>query len=114
MAALSAGKLRHRIAIERKVETRDATTGEFTYTWANVCCNVPAAIEPLSAREFIASQTPNSEVVARITIRFKSGLDASMRIRRGTTIYNIAGILPDKESGLDYLTIPVTAGTNEG
>jgi len=112
--ALSAGKLRHRITIERKVQTRDATTGEFTNTWAPVCCGVPAAIEPLSARELIAAQTTGSEVVARITIRYRSGLDASMRIRRGTVIYNIAGILPDKESGLDYLTIPVSAGVNEG
>lgn len=112
--SLSAGKLRHRVTIERKVQARNATTGEFTDTWEALYSSVPAAIEPLSARELVAAQTTGSEVIARIVIRYHSGIDASMRVRRGTVIYNIAGVLTDKDSGLEYITLPVSAGVNEG
>lgn len=112
--ALSAGRLRHRIDIQSKQQSQDPVTGEITEAWVTVWPNVPAAIEPLSAREFIAAQAVQSQVVARITIRYRDGLDASMRILHKGKVYNPAGFLADKDSGLEYLTIPVTQGVNQG
>jgi SPP1 family predicted phage head-tail adaptor len=85
-------------------------------TWTTVTGwdSVPAAIEPLSAREFIAAQAVQSAVTARITLRYRAGLDASMRIVHNGTIYNIAGVLADPDSGLEYVTIPVSTGVNNG
>lgn len=123
---IDSGRLRHRVRIERLDYLRDTDddviqnpdTGETSQAWAEVA-TVWAAIEPLSAREFIQSQSTQAQIVARITIRHRSGLDAAMRlvhVRTGLpdVVYNPASFLADKDSGLEYLTIPVTAGVGEG
>lgn len=110
---IEAGRLRHRVLIQRQVQTQDDETGAVTVTWQSVAM-VWAAIEPLSAREFMAAQTTQAETVARIVIRYRTGLDTSMRILHKSNVYNIQGLLPDKDSGLDYITIPVSRGVNDG
>lgn len=109
---LDPGKLRHRIVIEAKTVTQD-TFGDLTETWATFA-TVWAAIEPLSVRDFIASSQVQAGVSARITIRALSGLLPSMRISYRSKVYNIAGILPDKDSGLEYVTLAVSEGVNNG
>lgn len=37
-----------------------------------------------------------------------------MRFVHGSTIYNPEGFLADRESGKEYMTIPVSTGTNSG
>lgn len=108
------GALRHRVDIQSRTNAQDATTGEITPTWSTLYSSVPAQIEPLSVREFMAAQANQSDITTRITIRYRAGLTADMRILHGTTIYNPAGFLPDKESGTEYLTIPCGTGVNEG
>ena len=115
---LEAGRLRHRVKIQRKVESQDSTTGAMNVTWEDVA-TVWAAIEPVSAREFIQSKAYQSEVSARVVIRHREDVTASMRLvhsrpNKADKIYNIEGVLPDKDSGLEYLTLPVSAGVNDG
>jgi SPP1 family predicted phage head-tail adaptor len=104
--------LRHRVLIQQQVTTRDDDGVSYT-TWVDVAM-VWAAVEPLSAREFIQSGQTQAAVTARITIRYRAGLQASMRILHRSQVYNIAGLLPDKVSGLEYITILVSGGANEG
>jgi SPP1 family predicted phage head-tail adaptor len=111
-------KLRHRIDIERQVSRQNAS-GSSDIVWEPVATNVPAEIVPSSVREFISSQAVQSEVVARVVIRHREGLDATMRIvhrrtGRDPVIYNPQGWLPDPDSMLEYLTAPCSAGVNEG
>lgn len=113
MSRIKAGRLRHRIDIDRLVVTANAD-GIRTETWVEHYTGVPAAVEPLSAREFIAAQAVQSAVTKRVTIRFKPDIDASMRIRHGDAIYNIEGVLEDLDSGRSYLTMPVSSGVNDG
>jgi len=122
---IEAGRLRHRVRIEQLENLLDSNggviqdeeTGQVAQEWAEVA-TVWAAIEPLSAREFIQSQATQSQITARIIIRFRDGLNAAMRlvhVRRdiADVIYNPHGFLADKESGLEYLTIPVSTGVSE-
>ena len=122
---LAAGKLRHRILIEQYIALldsngdvlQDPNTGETAMDWTPLA-EVWAAIEPLSAREFIAAQATQSKISARITIRHREDLDASMRLihmRSGGvrgTVYNPHGFLADPVSGLEYMTIPVSTGVS--
>lgn len=110
---MQAGRLRHRVTIQNRVETQDPTTGAIAVSWADVA-TVWAAVEPLSAREFIAAQAAQSQVSARITIRYRAGVTAAMRIVHGATLYNIEGVIPDNRSGREWLTLPVSAGVNDG
>lgn len=113
MSRIKAGRLRHRVDIERLVTYSD-DDGVQSEVWVEHYRNVPAAVEPLSAREFVAAQAVQSGVTKRVTIRFKPDIDASMRIRHGCAIYNIEGVLEDLDSGRSYLTMPVSAGVNAG
>lgn len=110
---MQAGKLRHLITLQRPTRTQDTTTGAITEGWTDVA-TVWAAIEPLSAREFVGSQAVQSEVTTRITIRFRDDVDATMRATYRGKIYNIQAVLPDRETGYDYLTLPCSEGANEG
>lgn len=112
--ALSSGRLRHRITIQEKINTQDPLTGAIVETWADKWVNISAEVKPLSAKEFIAANSVHSQVTARIVIRFLEGIDASMRIIFREKIYNIAGLLPDNVSGLEYITIPVSEVVNKG
>jgi SPP1 family predicted phage head-tail adaptor len=111
---MEAGKLRQRVTIQTPTQTQNATTGEMTTAWTNVHVRIPAAVEPLSVREFLQSQADQSEVSARITIRFRPGLTANMRILYRNKVYNPAGFLEDKDSGREYITIPCKEGVNDG
>lgn len=122
---LAAGRLRHQVSIQRPTPVLDsngdevqADNGEVLREWVEIAL-VWAAIEPLSAREFIQSSTTQAQVIARITMRYRSNIEPTDRlvhIKDGVpaSYFNIAGLLTDKDSGLEYWTVPVSAGVNDG
>lgn len=110
--SIAAGRLRHRVEIQQQVTTINSS-GETVLEWKTLD-TVWAAIEPLSAKEFLAAQQIGSQISTRITIRYRTDIIASMRILQGATVYNIEGVLPDGDSGLEYLTLPCSAGRNDG
>lgn len=112
--ALKAGRLRHRVDIQARQDVQDPVTGEVVPIWTTIWPAVPAAIEPLSVREFIAAQAVQSDISARITIRYRDGLLPNMRVLHNGKIYNPAGWLPDPVRGNEYLTAPCSEGVNEG
>lgn len=122
---LAAGRLRHRILIERYVldlgsngdVIQDPNTGETSSSWVEVA-TVWAEIKPISVREFIAAQATQSKIEARVVMRNRTDLDGALRLvhmvngARGK-VYNPAGFLPDPESGLEYVTAPVSTGVSD-
>lgn len=111
---MRAGKLRHRITFQSPGTTQDPVTGEMVQGWATVWDKVPASVEPLSVKDFIASSAAQSALSARIMIRYRTGVLPSMRILHRGNVYNIQGVMPDADSGLEYITIAVSAGVNNG
>lgn len=113
--SLPAGKLRHRIVIQALTRVEDSN-GDAVESWANL--DTPpetwAGYEPVSVRDFIQSRAEQSEVASRFTVRYRNDLDASMRILFRGQAHNILGVLPDKDSGLEYLTLPCKSGVNPG
>src|SRR5690625_342560 len=109
--ALSAGHLRHRIDLQKNVKTQDAQTGESADKWVTYK-TIWARVEPLSVRDFISAQAAQSQVTARITIRRRSDIEPSHRIKYRGRLHKIVGILEDKESGLEYQTIMVNEGAS--
>ena len=110
---MRSGLLRHDIIIQAKTETQSSTTGEISETWTTFAA-AKASIEPLSVREFVSAQAVQSGVAARIVIRYIDGITAAMRVIHGSDVYNIQGILADKKSGKEYLTLAVSEGVNDG
>lgn len=113
---MRAGKLRHRIDIQHKVAVRDPETGEFAEPqWIAVWEKCPAQVKPLSARDLIAAQAGQSEASARMVIRYRAGVLATMRVLYRGELYSIVGPpLEDPNSGREYLTILVSKGVKDG
>ena len=104
---MRAGELRHRLQLQERIEGQDPITGAIISEW-QIVATVWGKVEPLSVRDFIASGALNSEITTRITIRYRQGVKPTMRIIHGEKIYDIIGVLPDKDSGTEYLTLPCT------
>lgn len=116
---ISAGKLRHRVNIQTVTRTRNATTGEFVDTWVNSATNIPCSIEPLSVSAYLQSKADQSEIKVRVVLRYRAGLDSTVRLVgacgcHSGRIYNPDGWLEDVESGREYVTAPCSEGVNEG
>ena len=109
-----AGQYRHRVDIQDWAEVRDEETGGFVEGWVTTFANVPARIAPASGREFLAAAAIQSEIIARIVIRQRPGLNAKQRILHNGDIYNVHAWLPDQESRRDYCSAPCSRGGNEG
>ena len=113
MPAVGSGDLRHRVELQRPVTTQDAATGAYITNWTTFA-SPWAKIAPMSAREFMQSAANQSEVRGYITIRYRGGVDASMRIVHRGMYYNIFGVIPDPDSGIEHITLPVSEGVNLG
>lgn len=91
---MRAGTLRHRVTVEHRAETRD-DYGGVTTAWTVFASSVPAAILPVSGREFFQAEANQAEVSTKIVMRELAGLLPSMRILHDGQQYNIRAILPD-------------------
>lgn len=112
--AIAAGDLRHRVNIQRRNLQQEPILGEqVLYSWTTIA-TLWAAIEPLSVREFVAASMETSKVTTRITVRALAAINSTMRVVHGDKIYNIHGVLSDRESGREYLTLACSEGVTDG
>ena len=110
---MQAGKLRHMVTLQEPVKEQNPITGAVINTWRDVA-TIWAEVAALSAREFIAAQASQGEVTTRITVRYREDVTRKYRILFRGRVYNIEGALPDPRSGREYLTLPCSAGANDG
>lgn len=91
-----AGGLEQRVKIEQPARGQD-DRGEVTVeAWQHVA-TVWAEIMPVSGREALLSGEYRAGISTRIRIRWLDGLDASMRVLHGETVYGIDAVLPRTE-----------------
>jgi SPP1 family predicted phage head-tail adaptor len=112
MGGLKVGPLRDRVSLQSQ-STILNSNGDQVKIWTEFA-QVWADIHPMSAREFSSAQQMTSNMMGRITIRYRADVNASCRIVKGTTVYNIVGALPDPDTGSEWLTLPISQGINEG
>ena len=62
----------------------------------------------------VAAQAAQSQVTARVVIRHREGIDATMRVMHRGLAHDIQGVLADPVSGREYLTLPVSQGVTDG
>lgn len=109
---MEAGKLRHRVKIQRPIETQNPDTGAInTLNWEDVA-TVWAEIAPVSGRELIESSAEASRVTTRIKVRYNRLFTAKMRVYHAYKgiYYNIEAVLSDVKSGIEYLTLHCSEG----
>lgn len=107
------GQLRHRINIQSRVNTQNATTGENVVTWAAFLTDEPAQINSVSAREFIQSSAEQNQTMVKMIVRYQAGYSPTMRVVWESENYEIQGILQD-ETARGYLTLMCSKGLSDG
>ncbi len=111
MKGVRAGSLRHRITIQQATIKEDDPYRE--EEWSDYRKNVAAKVTFLSTKELVASGAELSEVKARIQVRYDKNINAKMRIRFRDELYEIEGVMPDNESGLQWVTLTVNKGLTQ-
>lgn len=111
---MRAGKLRHYVTFQTKIVAQDSD-GATVEEWVDAFGHgIWAAITFPSGKESSASEEIHSRIVAIFTVRHRNDFNPSMRILYRNVIYNIDALLPDPDSGLEYLKIPTYSGMNNG
>ena len=107
------GKLRHRVTIQQFTigSPQQTSSGEADGEWTEVK-TVWGAIEPLRGRELIAAQQVASEVTGTITIRYRAGVTAAMRVKFGARYYGVLAVV-DPDERHDRLLLYVKEGPGD-
>lgn len=111
--SLPAGELRHRIDIDQVVKTQDPNTGATSTSWKPMG-RFWARVTPLSGKEIMSASAEHSAATTRIKMRYRDDISATMRVRHRNRMYNIHAVLPDNESGLEWMTLLCSEGLNDG
>ena len=91
---MKAGELRNRITVQAASQIQDET-GQMLTDWTDVAL-VWASIQHVSGLSSNRSGMDVSSVKASIRMRFRTGLNAGMRILHKDTVYTIEAMLPDE------------------
>lgn len=96
---IDAGKLRHRVALQRYTGGADSY-GDPLYgadgSWETVA-TVWAAIDPVSGREFYAAEQAQSAVTHKIRLRYHPGVSAAWRVALGRRVFRIQSVIDWEE-----------------
>lgn len=111
---MQAGRLRHLVAFDELVVDVDSDGAQVEHWIPAFGGPLSAEITALSGRELIAAQAVQSKVNTRIRVRYRPGFRASMRAIHRGVIYNIEAVIPDPDSGIEYVTLLTSAGVDEG
>ncbi|KRC30680.1 phage head closure protein [Acidovorax sp. Root217] len=94
---LRAGSLNRRITIQRPGTARNDLNEVVPGGWVDVAANVAASIKTLNGAQTIKADAVTSKVRASIRVRFRTDIDASMRVVHGATVYQVLASIPDEE-----------------
>lgn len=107
----NAGELRHRVTIQHYVAGgRDEDGFEIEGSWQEYK-QLWAKVTPLSAKDLISAQADQSEVVARMKIRYREDINTTMQVIWKGRIFSIQSqALDDNETGNIYSTFLLEQG----
>ncbi len=87
--AIAAGSLRHGITIEHQVSAFDRSGSVTAWT---PFLETRAAIESVRAGDAVTAGQTTAQIWFIVTIRYRPGINAAMRIRGANAIYRIQAI----------------------
>lgn len=92
---LRAGALNRRVTIQKPGPGVNEWNEPTPDQWVDVC-KPWANIKHLSGSETIRADAVISAVKASIRIRYRTGLDAGMRVLHGAKVYAVKAVMPDE------------------
>ena len=101
---MRAGKLRHEVTIQKPIVT--VALGEPNTSWETFD-TAWASIEPLRGREYWEAAKINSEITAKVTLRWRRDVKPQMRLKYGPRVFDIVSIV-DRDERNQMLELMVT------
>ncbi len=96
---MKAGRLRHRITLERATESNDM--GQITKSWSSVG-SYWAGIEPLNGRELVTAQSVKPDVTTRIVLRYVGSITSKDRFTFNSRVFHILNVRNIDERNAEY------------
>lgn len=109
--SIKAGELRHRVIIQRyNSSAKDKDGFELPSQWVEHAA-LYAKITPLSSNDLISAQSEQSEVTARMKVRYRTDIDTTMRVIWKGRVFAISSQgLDDNNDGYTYTTFNLSGG----
>lgn len=102
MGGVSAS-LNRSIAIQAPPVGQDAN-GERLTEWTTIA-EVWAEVSDMSGRQYMAAAAGQNAVITKITIRYRPGIVAAMRVVHGADIYDIEAVLGQDRRWLELMCV---------
>lgn len=109
---MNSGLLDQRITIQQRVAAVDAA-GQDNYTWVDFA-TVWARAEPVRGREFFAASQTQSTIDTKFTLRWREGIDSTMRVLWREVPYDIASPPIDVGGQRVSLELMCVTGVRDG
>lgn len=109
MTGIKSRRLRHRVEIQQRVESQHPVTGATIVTWEKYGDRW-AEYEPKRIREFTAAASRQNELAGWFTLRYDAGVTPEMRVIHRGKAHDVLGVMPDPDSGLEYLRLEASEG----
>lgn len=116
MGKLAAGSLNRQVEIQRKTVVDDEggqpvpTWKTFAKPWVNFKTITGSAA---AQQEFVTGDIEIDRVTTSIRMRFRTDIDATMRVLYRGEVYDIKAVLPDEEFQ-EYMDLAVAKGASQG
>jgi len=101
---IQAGRLNELITIQEETTSRGAN-GEQIVTWTAVVSSLPAQVRPIRGREFVALRAAQSDLSLEIKIRYRSGINNTMRVLWNGDAYDIVEVIAGGKRNRTDLTL---------
>lgn len=87
---MKAGRLRHRVTIQKATVTQDGS-GQPVETWSNME-DIYAQVEQVSGRELVLAKQVSPDTTHLITIRYALHVDSIKRVKFGSRVFNVLNV----------------------
>lgn len=108
---LDSSVLSRRITIQSRASALDSF-GQQILTWTDVL-SCWASLESQSSKELIAAQAVNAELTDMVTIRYRTGITAAMRVLYQSRVLNIQSVI-NPDTAHVALQLMCSEGLNQG
>lgn len=102
------GKLNKRVMLQSPPVAVDALNQPLPDAWVDVA-ELWADIRGTTGMEAIKADAPSSRVQASVRIWHRAGVNAGMRLVKGSAVYNIEAVLPSDGTFLDLVCEVINA-----
>lgn len=110
---MQAGKLRHVVTLQSRVETPDPSTGALVVTWPDFEADVRADVRYLGGLETLKADALTAVTRASVRIRYRAGVVETMRVVHDGKNFDIKNISPD-DTGRRWLDLACETGASNG